>query len=442
MRAARLFTVVAAIVATTLVVNCSKKASSPVSPGDQPACSVSASTLDFGSVAVGGSADRSFTISNAGGGTLSGTASTASANYAVIGGASYSLGAGEQASVTVRFSPSSGGSIAGTVTLTGTGCGSVSCTGSAVPSGPVCQIAPGFLSFSTIAGACASLDRSFTISNAGSGTLSGTVSSHCAAFSIIGNPAYSLGPGQRDTITVRFAPEGYGDFSCWISTGCDSLFCGGTIARHDICGVVSPDVLDFGTVYVGQTVTMGSTLTAGSMPFSLIWYSEGNPNFDPPSGVLVKANDSFSCEVDFTPQSAGQHEAWFAGQCRPDFGGDGDYHPFACLTARGTAVAAPGTPTCQISTTNLNFGTVSVGSSADRTFTVTNIGGGVLNGTVQPSGCPEFMVQQEPRVSLGPGQSKTYTIRFTPTAHGTTVTCYAFPFDPNCAVVTLTGQGQ
>lgn len=95
-----------------------------------------------------------------------------------------------------------------------------------------------------------------------------------------------------------------------------------------------------------------------------------------------------------------------------------------------TVVVAPATPTCQLSTTSLNFGTVSVGSFEDRALRVANVGGGVLNGSVAPLGCPEFVVQQDPMSSLGPGQPKAYTIRLAPTVHLTTVSYCVFPFDP------------
>jgi hypothetical protein len=431
--AALLFTVAS-------ILNCSKKAATPVAPPNPPACSVTPSSLDFGSATVGSSADRSFTVKNAGGGTLAGTATTSSPGYAVISGGSYSLGAGQQATVTVRFTPTSAGAAPGTIALSGPGCGSVVCNANGVPSGPVCQLSAGFLSFDPIVGACASSDRALGITNAGTGVLSGTVISPCPAFQIVGNPSYSLGAGQTATITIRFSPGTYGSFSCWVRTGCDSVYCSGSIQRQSICGTVSPDVLDFGTVYVGQTVTMGATLTAGNMPFELQWVSQGDPNFDSPPGVAdVLAYDSFSCQVKFHPQTAGLHSAWFAGQCRQKFGGDGDYHPFACITARGNAVVAAGTPACQLSTTSISFGIVAVGSSVDQTVTVTNAGGGVLNGVAAV--CSPFTVLGDPSISLGPSQSKTLTVRFTPTQHGIATSCY-LQLSSACSNVYVTGQGQ
>src|SRR5213594_2082032 len=82
-----------------------------------PTLSVTPSTsVDFGTVTVGGSADRSFTVTNTGGGTLTGTASSA-APFSVISGGSFSLGAGASQTAVARFSPTVAGSFAGTVTV-------------------------------------------------------------------------------------------------------------------------------------------------------------------------------------------------------------------------------------------------------------------------------------------------------------------------------------
>lgn len=444
MKGSRILLAATAVLAASLVLNCSKKTTAPIVPPDSPpACSLGSSSLSFGSVTVGSSADRTFTISNTGGGTLAGSATTTSPGYAVVAGTPYSLAAGQQATVTVRFSPSSTGTLAGTVSLSGSGCGSVSCTGTGAPSGPVCQLSTTSLDFGSVPpGVCGFSSRTFTISNAGTGTLAGTVASLHSAFEVVGGAAYSLTPGARDTFTIRFAPSVFGDQLGRVVTGCDTVYCiGRTVAVYG-CASLAPTSLDFGSIYVGQRVTKYVTLTSSGSQFDLAWAGEGNPNFDgPPPQQSVQPDDIFTLPVDFTPISEGAHSSSFQGQCKYAIG-DGQYHAFGCIRVTGSAVAAPGTPQCQLSATTLNFGAVSVGSSADRTLTVTNAGGGVLNGSVASPGCTEFAVIGDPTVSLGPGQSAVYTIRFSPPQSGHAYTCYVFAFDPNCSVVTLTGQGQ
>ncbi len=83
-----------------------------------PILSATPSSLGFGNVNVGSSADKNFTVQNTGGSTLEGSAST-SAPFSIVSGGSYSLAGGQSQTVTVRFSPTSAGSFAGNVSFTG-----------------------------------------------------------------------------------------------------------------------------------------------------------------------------------------------------------------------------------------------------------------------------------------------------------------------------------
>jgi len=85
-----------------------------------PMISLTPSSYNFGTVAIGTTVETNFTVQNIGGGTLSGSATTSSP-FAIVSGGSYSLGAGGSQTVTVRFSPSSAGSFNKNVTFTGGG---------------------------------------------------------------------------------------------------------------------------------------------------------------------------------------------------------------------------------------------------------------------------------------------------------------------------------
>ena len=95
--------------------------------GNESACSAAASgvakadfsvtpstTTSFGSVAVGTTVDRTFTVQNTSTISLSGTASIG-APYSIQTGGSFSLAAGASQTVTVRFRPTSSGTFAGNV---------------------------------------------------------------------------------------------------------------------------------------------------------------------------------------------------------------------------------------------------------------------------------------------------------------------------------------
>ena len=101
--------------------------------GNESACSGSASGVaqpdfsvtpsaatSFGSVTIGSTADRTFTVQNTSTASLSGTA-TVGAPYSIVSGASFSLAAGASQAVTVRFRPTGAGTFAGNVNFTAGG---------------------------------------------------------------------------------------------------------------------------------------------------------------------------------------------------------------------------------------------------------------------------------------------------------------------------------
>lgn len=73
-------------------------------PDNSPICSVSPLSLNFGDIEIGQSKDLNFTITNTGGGTLSGSVGESCTHYSIVSGSGYySLNHGESRTVTVRF---------------------------------------------------------------------------------------------------------------------------------------------------------------------------------------------------------------------------------------------------------------------------------------------------------------------------------------------------
>jgi len=96
-----------------------------------PICQVSPTSLNFDTVCVGSYLDTTFTITNIGVGALSGGASESCDDFSLVGPTSYSLGAGESDTFTVRFHPQSPGSKICTTETGNDLCSDVSCTGTA-----------------------------------------------------------------------------------------------------------------------------------------------------------------------------------------------------------------------------------------------------------------------------------------------------------------------
>ncbi|MEJ5376231.1 MAG: choice-of-anchor D domain-containing protein [bacterium] len=103
----------------------SAKLKEPVSP----IISVTPDSIDFGTVEVGESLTRTFTVTNIGSGILDGEATVDGAGFSVTGGSPYSLAAGESSPVTIEFSPTNSDTFFATVSFTGGGGTTRSVTG-------------------------------------------------------------------------------------------------------------------------------------------------------------------------------------------------------------------------------------------------------------------------------------------------------------------------
>lgn len=112
--------------------NCDDLSLTGAGHSGMPVCAVSTSTLSYGSVTVGQSAERSFTITNTGAGALSGNLTESSPHYVITSGAGpYDLTAGQSVGVDVLFRPTSAGVHDHTIATDNSDCGEVAATGAA-----------------------------------------------------------------------------------------------------------------------------------------------------------------------------------------------------------------------------------------------------------------------------------------------------------------------
>jgi hypothetical protein len=95
---------------------------------------------------------------------------------------------------------------------------------------------------------------------------------------------------------------------------------------------------------------------------------------------------------------------------------------------------------CFETPTFLDFGSVQVGSFADRTFTITNTGSGTLAGTMRNFGPAAYSLVGDPALNLAPGQSKQFTVRFAPQGVGTSNGAFDCSLG-GCVSITCTGEG-
>jgi len=385
-------------------------------------CSVSPTSLNFGSVAVGNSSSQTFTITNTGSSLMSGTVFESCGEFNVSP-ATYSLLPGMSKTFTVTFSPTSGGSKSCTIN-TSSPCANVVATGSGqtVPSG-TCVVAPTSLSFSGVP-VGGSSSQTFTITNTSGSIQGGSILEGCAEFSVSPN-IYLLGPGSSLTVTVTFSPTSSGTKSCTIanSGACSDVSVVGSTGGFPACSV-SPTALNFGSIPVGsstaQTFTVsntGTTVLSGTATESCASFSVS------PSSYTLLPGGSATFTVTFAPSTQGTKN------CTINLGG-------SCGSITATGVAIP-VSACSVSPTALNFGTIPVGGSSAQTFTVSNTGTSVLSGMVTES-CASFSVSPS-SYTLLPGGSATFTVTFAPGSAGAK-SC-TINAGSACGVVTATGTG-
>jgi PKD repeat protein len=213
---------------------------------------------------------------------------------------------------------------------------------------------------------------------------------------------------------------------------------GGTAPPPPAQVTVTPTALAFGEVAAGTSMTKtfsiantgGSPLTVNSVtgpaaPFSM--------SGAPAAGSTMNPGASATVTVQLAPTQTG---TWSSSiQVSTSAGAP------TTVTLSGTTSATP--PPAQLSVTpgSLPFGTVSVGASATKTFSIANTGGSPLTVNSVTGPAAPFSMTGAPanNTTLNPGQSVTVTVGFAPTAPGTFTSSISITTSVGPASVALTG---
>ena len=249
------------IAGLALLLGCSRALTPAPAPSSESTCGLSVDSLKFGTVRVGNSADRAFTIKNTGSGILAGVVGSSKDEFSIVGTLSYALDAGESLSFTVRFTPKSTGPKSATIATGLPACPRVLASGmSQTAPGAFCDLNPTTLDFGTVERDTIAY-RAFTIRNAGDSTLAGSiVQPSCQDFAVMGSLDYRLAPGESVSFAVRFRPSASGMQHCSLSTGssCSAISLNGS-SPFPVCEV-SPAALVFDTVAVGSSEDLPFTI--------------------------------------------------------------------------------------------------------------------------------------------------------------------------------------
>jgi hypothetical protein len=155
--------------------------------------------------------------------------------------------------------------------------------------------------------------------------------------------------------------------------------------------------------------------------------------------MTLNPNQSVTLQVQFLPTATGLASGQIAISSNSSTGSS------TVVTLSGTGVAAPN-PQLTVSTTNLNFGGVTVNTTATQSITLTSTGTApvaVNSATISGSG---FTITSGGLpVTLNPNQSATIQIQFAPTTTGSLsgqVTISSNSSTGSSTVVTLSGSGS
>jgi hypothetical protein len=276
------------------------------------------SSLSFGSVKAGSSQTLSETLTNSGGTSVTiSQAGASGAGFAVSGlNLPATLAAGQSTSFSVTFTPPSGGSASGNLSIASNASNpslTVPLAAAGVTAGVLSSSDPS-LSFGNVAvGNSGTQSETLTNSGGSSVTISqANVSVNSFRVTGLSLPK-TLSPGQSFTFGVAFAPTTGGGATGTISVVSDASNATLTISLAGTATVtgqlaVSPATLNFGNVIVGQSKSLTGTLTASGSSITVTNVGMTTSEFTV-SGLslplTLSAGQSASFSINFAPQTSG-----------------------------------------------------------------------------------------------------------------------------------------
>jgi len=386
--------------------------------GIQPQISASPASTSFGNVIVGASNTQALTIKNTGTANLSVTqAALAGTGFSLTGlTLPLSVAPGGSSSFTLGFTPASASSLTGSVTLVNNSPSSplvVALAGTGVASALQLTASPVSLSFGSIATGT-STSQSVTVTNTGNSSVSvSQISENGTGFSVAGFTApLTLTAGQSTTFSVTFAPASAASLSGSVTITSNAsnspltISLSGTGVQPQIS--VTPASVSFGNVTVGVTNTQSLTIrNAGTANLSVTQAVMAGTGYTL-SGLTVPLSvapgGSSVFTIGFTPASASS----FSGSLT--LVSNTSNSPLVVALA-GTGIS----PVLQLTVTpaSLSFGSITTGTSATQSVTVTNSGNAsVTLSQISESGTGFSVTGCTPPLTLAAGQSTSFSVTF------------------------------
>jgi len=432
-----------------------------------PAIALSPASLTFGSVTLGGSASLTVLVQNSGTAPLAVSAIARCANpvtsteFAWSPAAPFTVAAGGSTTVTVTYAPTAAGADAGCLVFSSNDGArptvnlDVSGTGQAAAA-PRIAVAPSTLAFGNVT-VGSSTPRTFTVSNTGTATLTGTVAraAGTSAEYTLAPAAFNVPAGGSQVVTVTYTPTDTTTDNGAVTVSSNDTTTPTTSVSLSGAGVTAPSpsialtptTLSFGSVVLGNVATLtaqvrnAGTATLNVTGIALCTGSSAEFAWSPAAPLSIAPGQSTTLTVRYQPTAEGTDSGCLA------ISSNDAASPVVNLGVNGTGVAQA-VPAVVLSPASLDFGTVTVGSSASRTASIQNTGTGPLNVTgisLCTGASPEFAWTPAAPLTIAAGQSAALTVTYRPTGDGADTGCIAVasndPARP-AANLQVTGAGS
>ena len=421
--------------------------------GTAPDISVSPPSLAFGNQRIATtSGAQPITVTNTGTASLTLSAVTPPAGYAVAGALPQTLLPDAKATFQVTFAPSALGADSGSITITSDDAASptaVAVTGTGVQA--VAAVSPDTQDFGQVRVGSTGASLPFSITNTGNDAFTVTNIAVPPPFVLVGGgpalPATVAGNSSLP-LSLALAPTAVGAASGSLVVATDAGFVSAALTGEGVASAIDPslDPIDFGSVSIHTPQTLALQLTnTGTAPLTISAFGLGGANFGDFALVpvtlpaVVAPGDALTVTLQFVPTAHGARAATLIATS--------DALGTASLTipliGRGIGAHVVLTPS------TLDFGSTNVGSaSPPRAVTVANTGDDTLTVSAIVLGGADgadFTEAQALPLTIAAGSSADVAFQFVPTAGGERTATATFttsdPFAPTTALA-LDGGGQ
>jgi Abnormal spindle-like microcephaly-assoc'd, ASPM-SPD-2-Hydin len=285
--------------------------------------------------------------------------------------------------------------------------------------------------------------QSLTLTNTGTAAVNVSSSSIAGAGYTVasGSLSGSIGVGQSVTVQIAFAPQTTGSATGSFTIASDASNSPLTVALTGTGtqpGLAStPASVSFGNVVVGATGSVSVNLSnTGSASVTITQASVSGTGFTivgSPNGQTIQAGQSLSFTTQFLPTSVGNATGSIS------IASNAPNSPMTiALTGAGTQAGLASTPP------SVSFGNVAVGTSGSASVSLSNSGSAsVTISQASVTGTGFTVVGSPTGQTIQPGQSISFTTKFSPTSAGNaTGTISVASNAPNSPMtIPLTGAG-